>query len=106
MNSLNILFLKKHQTIIRTNMFSLLNKNGNHMFKRTASTENKNNEEQKKNVEENVYKDNCPKGIRIPIMRYFYGLIFLMAFVPITQSLYETNKYYKENEHLYEKGKN
>ncbi|CAG9478116.1 conserved Plasmodium protein, unknown function [Plasmodium vivax] len=50
------------------------------------------------------YTTNQPKAVRVPIMRFFYGGIILMAAVPICQTLYETNKYYEENKHLYERG--
>ncbi|EUD66352.1 hypothetical protein C922_03268 [Plasmodium inui San Antonio 1] len=54
--------------------------------------------------EQTNYTSNQPKAVRVPIMRFFYGVIILMAVVPICQTLYETNKYYDENKHLYEKG--
>ncbi|GAB67461.1 hypothetical protein PCYB_114810 [Plasmodium cynomolgi strain B] len=43
------------------------------------------------------YTVNQPKAVRVPIMRFFYGVIILMAAVPICQTLYETNKYYEES---------
>lgn len=57
----------------------------------------------KKGYTPNVHNEakNMPKAIRVPIMKILYGVIAFMAIVPICQSLYETNKYYRENAHLY-----
>ncbi|CRG93665.1 conserved Plasmodium protein, unknown function [Plasmodium gallinaceum] len=100
MNHIKAIFYKNQTS---RNLFFSLNKNVNNQLKRNMSTDKKNLKDYETNVD-NV-ATNLPKGIRIPIMNYLYGIIFLMAFVPICQSLYETNKYYKENKHLYGKEK-
>ncbi|CRH01049.1 conserved Plasmodium protein, unknown function [Plasmodium relictum] len=101
MNHIKALFYKNQTS---RNLFFSLNKNVNNILKRNMSSNKKNSKDCDANVEN--LATNLPKGIRIPIMKYLYGTIFLMAFVPICQSLYETNKYYSENKHLYEKEKN
>ncbi|SBT38954.1 conserved Plasmodium protein, unknown function [Plasmodium ovale wallikeri] len=68
---------------------------GSNAGRRDMSTGVKEEKQRDANTEAKM-GSNMPKAVRIPIMRFFYGVIFLMAAVPICQSLYETDKYYKE----------
>ncbi|EAA22563.1 hypothetical protein [Plasmodium yoelii yoelii] len=92
MNRVKTTFCNYYKGIVNKNSLFQLKNNTNNMNGRHISTShinfNKNNEAQTAN--------NLPKATRVPIMRFFYGIIALMAIVPICQSLYETDKYYKE----------
>ncbi|ANQ09310.1 Uncharacterized protein PCOAH_00036160 [Plasmodium coatneyi] len=86
----------KSTPFLMNSSFNLLGRRNINMGMRKLSKDGPN--------EEVNYTANQPKAVRVPIMRFFYGVIVLMAVVPICQTLYETNKYYEENKHLYEKG--
>ncbi|GAW81936.1 hypothetical protein, conserved [Plasmodium gonderi] len=103
MNSLRILFYSKREMVRGRNIpFLLINNNFNITGRRNINMGMRKLNHNNPNKEIN-YTENQPKAIRIPIMRYFYGIIILMTVIPITQTLYETNKYYEENKHLYQK---
>lgn len=96
MNLVKTTFCNYYKGIVNKNSLFQLKNNTNHMIGRHISTShinfNKNNTSNNQAQNEN----NLPKAIRVPIMRFFYGIIAFMAIVPICQSLYETDKYYKE----------
>ncbi|SCP05177.1 conserved Plasmodium protein, unknown function [Plasmodium ovale] len=111
MNCVKIVLRKNCRWAVRKLSAFPIGKNGRYVIsgsnagRRDMSTGVKDEKQRDANTEAKMGA-NMPKAVRIPIMRFFYGVIFLMAAVPICQSLYETDKYYKENKHIYEQGKN
>ncbi|CAA9989244.1 conserved Plasmodium protein, unknown function [Plasmodium knowlesi strain H] len=102
MNYVRTIFCKGRQAVKRENTPFIINSNFNLVGRRYINMGMKKLNKGSSGEEVN-YTTNQPKAVRVPIMRFFYGIIVLMAVVPICQTLYETNKYYEENKHLYEK---
>ncbi|SCN58693.1 conserved Plasmodium protein, unknown function [Plasmodium chabaudi chabaudi] len=104
MNRVKTAFCNYYKGIVnKTPLFQIKN-NTNHLNRRYISISPIKFDKNNINNNETPNANNLPKATRVPIMRFFYGIIAVMAIVPICQSLYETDKYYKENKHLYEKG--
>ncbi|VWU48134.1 conserved protein, unknown function [Hepatocystis sp. ex Piliocolobus tephrosceles] len=104
--TLSIINRQYHQSVLSKNIVYPLAKNRYYKIcTRYINTGQGNVKQDGFNSSEINYTENMPKAVRVPIMKILYGVIFFMAAIPICQSLYETNKYYEENKHLYEQGK-